>query len=495
MVKQDFLAAIFLFLISYPNRLFGTSNGLFAYTYDQGRDLLEVSKIVWNHNLTLIGPTTGLAGIFYGPWWYYFLTPIFAAVNGDPQKIAYAFSFMGILTIVALYLFLKKITNNFPLAISLATLASISSSWMFGPTLLWSPSLTPICLIGFLYCAYELQDHKSKVYFFLFGTFTGLILDTTASFGSYLVIFLILLPIIFKKIFLSKKYFLAILGLFLTALPRIIFELRNSFLMTKSALSFILSPKIYGEQMNFGQRATERVSEFTQTLTTAFAKNNTLILLAEFSLIVLLLLMTLKNKKTKVDLANDTFLRFLLFLLALTFVFFTIYPDRIWNYYLVGLPTISITIAAVIFKYIIQIKHQKKLVLIFLIAAIGINLNRDLFPPYKVTWEGDGATYKNPKAVVDYLVDEKPHNYSLYSYTPSLFDYPMDYLVAWKVKNGQLEEPKASQRTIYLIIRDPQNMQYLKLGWYGDKTKDKTKVEKSKSFVGNFLLEKHTLVE
>lgn len=495
MVKKNILAALFLTLISFPNRLFGTINGLFAFTYDQGRDLLEVSKIVWNHNFTLIGPTTGLAGIFYGPWWYYFLTPIFVISNGDPQKIAYVFSFIGILTTIMLYLFLKKISGSFFLAICLATIASISASWMFGPTLIWSPTLTPTILIAFLYCAFKIFANKSKAHFFLLGITVGLVLDTTAAFGSFLTVFVIFLPVIFRKTFLRKRFLLTILGLFLVALPRIIFEIKNNFLMSKAALNFIFSPKIYGGQLTLVERTNDRIGAFISTFSSAFAKDNNFLLLLELLVIVIILFVALKKEKVRNNLTRDSFFKFLVFLLSLTFIFFTIYPDRIWGYYLVGMPTIAISILALILKSILQVKHLQKAVIIFLLIVIGINLDSNLFPPYKVTWEGDGATYKNPKDVIDYLVLENPHNFSLYFYTPSLYDYPMDYLVAWQVKKGKLEQPKDGQRTMYLVIRDPDNKQYLKLGWYGDKTKDKTKVEESKNFVGNFLLEKHTLLE
>lgn len=490
MVKKDILVALFLTLISFPNRLFGTSKGLFAFTYDQGRDLLEVSKIIWDHNFTLIGPTTGLAGIFYGPWWYYFLVPIFILSNGDPQKIAYIFALIGILSLILLFFFLKRITENFLLAFSLAIIACISNTWMFGPIALWSPTLTPALLLGFFYSAYCLFKAKTAKHFFLLGIFAALVLDTSAAFGVFLIAYLFLQPLIFRKIFLDKRFTLTILGVLLVALPRIVFELKNNFLMTRSALSFISNPKVFGVQLTFVQRLQERAKSFIEIAESAFTNNNKMFLVIEVLAIVIFVFIILKRKKAGTQLSNDSFLKFAISLVVCLFAFSAIYPDTVWDYYLVGLPTAIILIAAIILNYAWAIKPMQTAVILFLLFVISINFDKSLLPPYRATWQGDGSTYNNPKAVVNYLVKERPSVYSLHSYTPARFDYPIDYLISLNVKKGLIKPPEDNKKTMYLIIRDAENKEYLKTGWYGDKTKDKTTIESTKTFEG-FLVEKH----
>src|SRR3972149_7755166 len=103
---------VLIFLAALPRRLIFPLKGLFAFNYDQGRDFLAVSKIIWEKDLVLIGQTTGLSGIFYGPWWYYFLAPVVFVSGGDPQKVACFFSFLGILSTVVHDLLLKVLINN-----------------------------------------------------------------------------------------------------------------------------------------------------------------------------------------------------------------------------------------------------------------------------------------------------------------------------------------------------------------------------------------------
>src|SRR3990170_6140958 len=96
------LSIIWILLAALPRKLIFPINGLFAFNYDQGRDFLAVSKIIWERDFILIGQTTGLPGIFYGPWWYYFLAPIFFISQGNVQVIVLAFAAIGEFTIVLL---------------------------------------------------------------------------------------------------------------------------------------------------------------------------------------------------------------------------------------------------------------------------------------------------------------------------------------------------------------------------------------------------------
>src|SRR3989338_751022 len=95
LLTPNALAIFFILLVSLPKRLILTSNGIFAFNYDQGRDFLAVSKIIYEKDLVLIGQTTGLQGVFYGPWWYYFLAPLIYVFGGDPQKVAIALALFG----------------------------------------------------------------------------------------------------------------------------------------------------------------------------------------------------------------------------------------------------------------------------------------------------------------------------------------------------------------------------------------------------------------
>src|SRR3989344_5456531 len=182
-VFYEVLPFIWVFLAALPRRLVFPLKGLFAFNYDQGRDFLAVSKIIWEKDFTLIGQTTGLPGIFYGPWWYYFLATVVFLSGGDPQKVSIVFAFIGIFQIVAIFLLLKIITKNTVISFLLSIFAAFSNHWMLGPTAIWNPTLTPLFLIIFLFTVYKIFHKPQKIYFFGLGISAFLVADTTASFG------------------------------------------------------------------------------------------------------------------------------------------------------------------------------------------------------------------------------------------------------------------------------------------------------------------------
>ena len=50
---------------------------LLDFHYDQGRDALVIWDLINKGKLFLIGPTTGLAGVFRGPFYYYLIAPFY----------------------------------------------------------------------------------------------------------------------------------------------------------------------------------------------------------------------------------------------------------------------------------------------------------------------------------------------------------------------------------------------------------------------------------
>src|SRR3989338_2883452 len=91
----ELISIVWIFMAAIPRRLIFPLKELFAFNYDQGRDFLAVSKIIWEKDFTLIGQTTGLPGIFYGTWWYYFLAPVVFVSGGVPQRFVFFLLFLA----------------------------------------------------------------------------------------------------------------------------------------------------------------------------------------------------------------------------------------------------------------------------------------------------------------------------------------------------------------------------------------------------------------
>ncbi len=79
------ILAILILAVALLLRLTKINTNL-IFTYDQGRDALVIQRILQGH-FTLIGPTTGIAGFFLGPFFYYFLILPYWFFRGNPLGV------------------------------------------------------------------------------------------------------------------------------------------------------------------------------------------------------------------------------------------------------------------------------------------------------------------------------------------------------------------------------------------------------------------------
>ena len=488
---KEFLGPIIVGLVAIFLKLPFTSQGFFAFTYDQGRDFLKVAQIIYDGKIMLIGPTTGLPGVFYGPWWYYFLSPLLYLSGGNPQKVAIFFGFLGVATVIGIYLLIRYLTDNLFLSICFGIVAAMSASWMLGPTLIWNPSLAPMLMIFLIFIISKIFTSPKPIYYFMLGLVTLLIADSSAFFGSALILSLVISSLIVRGNFLRKEFILTVAGAILVLSPRILFDVRHNFLITKAIGAYLATPKIYGEQLSFIPRFIQRLDLFFGFFSWSIARGNKIIALFIIILSIIFIFILFKNKKSFLKLKGDKLLIFLSLLVVFLFIGFTLFRDRVWDHYLVGLPVILIVILAKIINTTYLLKNSKYLLNIFIVLLVIINFNKQLISPFKITWLGGGSDYRNQKMVMDYISGQNPQNYSIYAYSPAIFDYPFDYLIYWYQKRGLIQKPRDSEKLIYLIIRDDDKHTYLTRGWYGDKTKDKTTLLDRKAFPGQLILEKH----
>jgi len=75
--KTILILLFFIVLAGIYFRTSGTLKGYFAFTFDQGRDLSVTATMFKTHKLRLLGPPTGIEGVFHGAWWYYLLLALY----------------------------------------------------------------------------------------------------------------------------------------------------------------------------------------------------------------------------------------------------------------------------------------------------------------------------------------------------------------------------------------------------------------------------------
>ena len=107
-ISKSKLAYLFLFLlliVAFILRVWDI-NELLGFYYDQGRDALVIARLLQG-DVVLIGPTTGLTGIFLGPFYYYFMAPGYFIGGGNPVIASYWQSFFIILGYLLIFILLR----------------------------------------------------------------------------------------------------------------------------------------------------------------------------------------------------------------------------------------------------------------------------------------------------------------------------------------------------------------------------------------------------
>src|SRR4030042_6358918 len=102
-IKAEYIILFLILAFSAFFRLFRL-NQLLGFWYDQGRDALVIWDLLHKGKLFLIGPVTGIEGIFLGPFYYYLMAPFYFVGGGSPVFAAACLSWLSVLGIFIIYL-------------------------------------------------------------------------------------------------------------------------------------------------------------------------------------------------------------------------------------------------------------------------------------------------------------------------------------------------------------------------------------------------------
>src|SRR3989344_2801701 len=439
-------------------RLDGILSGSFAFTYDVGRDMLAVENIVVNHKITLIGQTTGVGGIFYGPWWYLILIFPFFIFSGNQQGIAFFMSVIGIATIFLSYVVGKKIGGVF-LGIFFSAFISFSSLMILSSSQIWNPNLIPFFSVLVLLVLHSLfLDSKYEIYrlrnFLLLGLFLGLIIDMEIVFGVlFLIGICVSLIFIFRKKLTIKRMTIFLLGLLFIFSPRIIFDIRHNFLMTKAFANAFDNGLISSNHSSvfdlFFNKLCSLFDLWSDTLTGQSS-------IVGFVLIIFILFSLIFFYK-KIENTQKKFLQTIIIIIAIFLIGITFFKQAIWPHYLIGLPVFYILLVSIIIN-VVRIFLKKSWFIIIFSVLLWINLNpmQVLDKINKPLWEGNSAVYRNQVAVIDYIYnDAKGKDFKYIVYTPPIHDFKYKYFFSGYEKNKYGYPPVEKKGKLFYLILEP----------------------------------------
>lgn len=438
-----------------------------AFDYDHGRDALAVAHLTRLFKLKFIGPWTSIPGLFFGPAYYYLLAPLSVLSNGHPMSQVWT---MFGLVLIQVYLAYRYFGFFEALIMAMApafVTLSIGSSNAF------PMSLVSLLLLILLNKMIDKRKVSNWQVFWL-----GVIMSLGFHFSSALAIFLIpavLIIILKNKIKLDlKNVMIGILGFGLVFLPQVLFEIKNDFIEVKGVV----------EYLKYGERHRLTLNKFKYMIG-QIGHELKLASLPELGrwywgeILVGLGIAWMILKKIKFKLWFE-----LLILLVIPMIGFSGLHYNPW--YVYGLFPVAVLAVAQV------IKNSPKVIKILFISMMVVSPVLGLVR-YRGASQENYLTgrvfYNNKVKVVDYIYQQsqgKP--FSVFVYTPEIYDYAWQYLffnrgfegsylpVEFSYKPGEISyvkekpdllilfNPKAQKsEATFLVINLPENIHHYPL--------------------------------
>lgn len=475
--------------------------GDFYYLVDQSRDLLLAQSLVLDHKLTLIGPRTGIGGIFHGPLWIYMIAPFFAIANGNPFWTLVPLFMLVSLSIVAVGFFVGARLYNKWVGLLFALLLAISAPLVQTVPFTTNAQVTPLIFLFYLFSIIQFLRGK-EIYFIFALFFTGLGFQFESAF-AVLWIPLTLLAIMFrKKIPHVKNIVFGICAFFFAVGTFILFDVRHQFLMTSAAIKLFFTPTKplpgYEQYADIAFRFNDRVISLWNSLfTPLFLKETatTYLLLLIIVLGIGFLVKKLISHKKKLTMIDKEYLFILLSPLVI-YGIYIIYPLPLWEHYLLPISILSVFVLALsIYRLFVQGTGFKILIGVFLLltttpAFIWTKATYLDSPSYIQASDG---SYKNQREVATWVLnDANNKEYGYFVYTTGILTYNMDYLLSWLSRENNVIKPSnLKHQTTYLIMYPHSaNDKDAYAFWKKNVVRTKGKVVQTKIFTSGITVEK-----
>ncbi len=439
--------------------------GYFPFWYDPARDLLLAAANI--KKLSLIGQPSGIPGIFYGPYWIWFLS-LGELVNKDPRVV------MCIVETIPYYLILPTLLyivgkKMFTLSGAIIVWILFIFSFISYTDQLWNPNLAPLFFFALVAVIMSMNFGKLGkpliAYSLLLGVLEGLLMNFHISFAVGVLVSIVLY-FVFRLIrgiigsgnrvrngltVLVSAFFTG-LGFVFMMVPFLLFELRHGFNQVSALMHTLTQSYIHGAAV-VGQTGFTKMQIITSLLDRPAL---ILQLPLSWSVIVSALLgiflsvIMIKKRKT-VNAYQQRFFVFFCTTIAGVFLVYLSTKNPVWQYHFIATEVLFVYAIWMIFDHVPQLKKLAVLWIIFLV----INGYVSAFKPADKSADISdlSKTEYNVRTVFN-NAQQKPFSYV--AKNPAIYTYDYDYLFYWLGSDVYHFIPENtvtdSSKIVYVII-------------------------------------------
>ena len=497
--KLFLILSIVFFVIAFAFRASETLSHNFLFLVDQGRDMMEVKGILYDHHLTLIGPYTSLQGVFQGPLWYYLLViPTFLA-HGDPWGAVILMLVISMSTILISTFFMNKLFGK-TAALFTLFLFTFSPEAIAAATYSWNPHPMWLLIILYIFTLFFVVEKKVKYHLFLWPIIFLMFHFETALAVFFFVGTLIFLFIFHRAVYKTKFFLLGfILGASLF-LPQILFDIRHEFLMTKSVMRLFEGSTqgltVTGEDYSYLALVKNHIDLFYYNFRTTFPRDGYLQYLPQVILAYLVFsLITLFRKKKKDKDSSHTFIHMITSMVVIMFLLSLLYPFPIRYWFLTGFQGFFLLLLGLLFSRAWE-KPIGKVFLIFVGVLFFFYGSIRLYNLYAFPDYGGIAKFQGKLDAVKTLYqDAGEKQFNVLIFTPPVYTDVYDYLLWWYGEDRFGFVPRYEKGdTFFLLIEPDPEKPWSYKGWLETVVKTGN-IEYTKQLRSGLIVQKRTLNE
>lgn len=497
--KKILYAGLFFLLIilSIFPRATEVINKNYVFLFDQGRDYLDVQKIVEKHKFTLIGAEIGAGSagfkyIFHGPGYYYLLTIPYILFRGDPYGGVVLMFLLGLISIGLAFYMGNKILGKWG-GVVFALMIAVSSPLIDQSRFIWN-SYPATSLIILTYYFVYLTVKKSRNFLFLAAFSSAFIYNFELGMAVPMALSVFIFSILILKNKNLKAFLLMFLGFILGFLPMLLFEIRHGFLAFKSILAYIFSVSTNTPRPNFLFYQSDHLNSFKYNFINAFPSLNFPIFYALLFILVfsISLYLVIKEKNA----ALKKLLIYLFSLPVITYLILCFLKNAVWQHYLYHLLIgyLFIFTYALIVSDKNHLRLFKYLLSIFLIVFLykGLLHAKEVYFQDYSNYYGGTAKIKGKIDALDYIYkDAKGEKFGLFVFAPPIYTYPFDYLLSWYGMKKYNYVPHHEKKGLfYLLIEKDGERPWADKGWMETVIKTGKVLETKTLKPSNFIIQK-----
>lgn len=450
------LLILIILLLAFFLRIYRIES-LLDFHFDQGRD----AKVIWDlwnsRKLFLIGPVTGIEGVFLGPFYYYLISPFYLISKGNPVIVSI---FLSSLTVIALYVLYKtgEELKDKRLGLIALLIGSFSHYIIFSNR--WLSNPTPIFLTSILifYSMLKIvKKDKKNLRWYLTFLLVGMSFHFEAASAAFYIPVLIVFLIWQKKAINKRTLLISLLLFFSTFIPQLFFNFRHDNLLVKNVIGKVFDSG-NGENVSIFSFLLNRIFVFANVFANKIFIGNALLPLI-FGLVSVLGLYFLSKKKE-----NKSLLKLFYIFLGIPAVCYFFYRGNngvLYDYYFTGYYLIIILLFSYGLWWYTEKSKTRFVLYIFFILFLFVNLTQSYKKLTTNVYQNNNISLTNQLNAITWIYQNSlGKRFNVDVYVPPVIPSSYDYLFLWyesKLEKSQvLRETQGLESELFLLYEvDP----------------------------------------